>query len=129
MRICIVRPLPLALEGLDVSRLAFGHTYDINAPLCDLLIVSGYAIPAPEEAGRPLTERSSNAIKALADATVPNGADLTRKVTAAAKLDRQRREASGLRRKTRAQLARTRRVDRLTEGPARSSRRKKAKGR
>jgi hypothetical protein len=45
MHIRIVRPLPHQLEGVEVGHLLFGASYHIEAPLCDLLIVTGYAVP------------------------------------------------------------------------------------
>ena len=45
MRVRIIRPLPAQLEDLDVSRLRFGASYDLQSPLSDLLLASGYAVP------------------------------------------------------------------------------------
>ena len=45
MRLRIVRPLPPELEGIDVSALRFNGSYEIAAPLSDLLIIAGYAVP------------------------------------------------------------------------------------
>jgi hypothetical protein len=45
MRVRIVRPLPKELDGIPVGHLAFQGCYEIAAPLCDLLLVSGYAVP------------------------------------------------------------------------------------
>ena len=67
MRIRITKALPARLEGFDVSRFALDRAYDINAPLCDVMIVSGYGIPEDE----PSVDRAL-AIKALADAITPN---------------------------------------------------------
>jgi hypothetical protein len=44
LEICITKPLPLEYEGFDTSRFEVGRVYDVNAPLCDLLVTSGYAI-------------------------------------------------------------------------------------
>jgi hypothetical protein len=55
MRVRIVRPLPKELDGLPVGHLAFQGCYDIPAPLCDLLLVSGYAVP--EETLEPTSDR------------------------------------------------------------------------
>jgi hypothetical protein len=48
----------MSFEGFDTSRFEVGRVYDVNAPLCDLLVTSGYAVesaaipsvetPAPE---------------------------------------------------------------------------------
>ncbi len=46
MRLKITRPVPPTLEGFDTSRFASDHVYDVNAPLCDLLLANGYAEPA-----------------------------------------------------------------------------------
>jgi hypothetical protein len=48
MRLRIVRPLPVQIEGVDLSAFRFGAAYDIKAPLCDLLLTLGYGIPADE---------------------------------------------------------------------------------
>jgi len=45
MRLRIVRPLPAEIEGITLSRFLFGATYEIAAPLCDLLLAIGYAVP------------------------------------------------------------------------------------
>ena len=54
MRLQIVRPLPNTLEGLDVSHLHFGASTEVNAPLSDVLLASGYAIP--DEHSEPARE-------------------------------------------------------------------------
>jgi hypothetical protein len=46
MRVQIIRPLPVQLEGFDLRRFTFGHTFDIQSPLSDLLVADAYAIPA-----------------------------------------------------------------------------------
>ena len=46
MRVRIVRPLPASLEGVDLDPFKFGADYEIKAPLCDLLVALGYAVPA-----------------------------------------------------------------------------------
>jgi len=69
----IVRPLPINIEGFDVTRFALHGGYDVNPPLCDLLIVAGYAIPEDP----PAASRDA-AIKAVAGAVVAsNSAKLT----------------------------------------------------
>jgi hypothetical protein len=45
MLLRIVRPLPKELEGLPLGHLAFQGCYDLRAPLADLLLAAGYAIP------------------------------------------------------------------------------------
>jgi len=44
MRVRIVRPLPDQIEGLSVGGFAFGASYDIPAPLSDLLLMMRYAV-------------------------------------------------------------------------------------
>ena len=44
MYIRIVRPVPSELEGYDVSRFQMHVTYEVSAPLCDLLVMHGYAV-------------------------------------------------------------------------------------
>jgi hypothetical protein len=46
MYVRIVRPLPPEIEGFDLKRFDMYGGYEINAPLCDLLVVEGYAVPA-----------------------------------------------------------------------------------
>jgi len=58
LEVRIVKALPVSFEGFDTSRFEVGRVYDVNAPLCDLLVTSGYAVasaaissdktPAPE---------------------------------------------------------------------------------
>jgi hypothetical protein len=45
VRLLIIRPLPGELEGINVRHLAFQGVYEIAAPLCDVLLAMGYAIP------------------------------------------------------------------------------------
>jgi len=45
LRLRIVRDLPADVEGFNTTRFQLGGVYDVNAPLCDLLIASGYAVP------------------------------------------------------------------------------------
>ena len=45
MRLRIVRPLPRQLEGISLEHLAFQGCYELRAPLADLLLATGYAIP------------------------------------------------------------------------------------
>jgi len=44
LEIRITRRLPPEFEGFDTSRFEVGQVYDVNAPLCDLLVTSGYAV-------------------------------------------------------------------------------------
>ena len=44
MYLRIVRPMPAELEGHDVSRLQMHVAYEVAAPLCDLLVMRGFAI-------------------------------------------------------------------------------------
>jgi hypothetical protein len=37
--------MPPTLEDIDCSRFLFGAAYDINPPLYDVLLASGYAVP------------------------------------------------------------------------------------
>jgi hypothetical protein len=52
IRLRIVRPLPAALEGFDLSHLRFGASYDIHHPLCDVLLVAGYGVPVDDSPAR-----------------------------------------------------------------------------
>jgi len=61
----MVRPLPKQLEGFDLSRFELMAAYDVQTPLCDILIVAGYAVPIDP----PPSSRIA-AIKAVADAVV-----------------------------------------------------------
>jgi hypothetical protein len=45
MRLRIVRPLPPMIEGIDLSFLRFGASYDLRPPLYDFLLVTGYGVP------------------------------------------------------------------------------------
>ena len=45
MRLRIVRPLPRQLEGISLEHLAFQGSYELLAPLANLLLATGYAIP------------------------------------------------------------------------------------
>ena len=44
MYLRIVRPVPHELEGYDVSRFRMLVAYEVAAPLCDLLVMHGYAV-------------------------------------------------------------------------------------
>jgi hypothetical protein len=69
MRVRITKALPAQLEGFDVRRFTLDGAYDIQVPLCDVIILSGYGIPEDE----PPVDRAL-AIKALADAITPKKA-------------------------------------------------------
>jgi hypothetical protein len=69
MRVRITKALPAQLEGFDVSRFAIDGAYEINAPLCDVIIASGYGEPEDE----PPADRQ-RAIKAFAEAITPDSA-------------------------------------------------------
>jgi hypothetical protein len=71
MYLRIIRPLPPIVEGFDVQRFGLHGGYDVLAPLCDILIVAGYAVPADA----PPSSRDA-AIKAAADAVVAAPANL-----------------------------------------------------
>jgi hypothetical protein len=68
----IIRPLPPTLEGFEVTRFALLGTYEVNVPLCDILVISGYAVPTD-----PPTPSKEAALKAVADAVVAKPARLT----------------------------------------------------
>jgi len=58
LEIRIVKTPPPSFEGFDTSRFELGRVYDVNSPLCDLLVTSGYAVenvkpadPAPPSPG------------------------------------------------------------------------------
>jgi len=53
IRLRIVRPLPAAIEGFDVSHFRFGAAYDIQSPLSDVLIVAGYGVPVDHSPAQP----------------------------------------------------------------------------
>lgn len=63
MRLRIVRPLPPEVEGFDLSHFKFGASYDIESPLCHLLLKDGYGVPEdavttePAKPKKPLTRR------------------------------------------------------------------------
>jgi len=44
LEIRIVKTPPPSFEGFDTSRFEVGLVYDVNSPLCDLLVTSGYAV-------------------------------------------------------------------------------------
>jgi hypothetical protein len=66
MRVRIIKHVPRQLEGIDLARFELGGFYEAGGAVLDLLIISGYAIPAEEEIKPNRTE----AIKILADAQI-----------------------------------------------------------
>jgi hypothetical protein len=61
MLVRIIKPLPLRFEGFDVSRFETDRSYDIQSPLCDVIIADGFGVPDDE----PPRDRTG-ALKALA---------------------------------------------------------------
>ncbi len=49
LRLQIIKDVPAKVEDFDTARFEVGQTYDVNAPLCDVLVASGYAVPAPPD--------------------------------------------------------------------------------
>lgn len=66
MYLRITRALPFELEGFDTRRFQVDHTYDINAPLSELIILSGYGTMEDE----PPVDRTGSPARAVADAIV-----------------------------------------------------------
>ena len=73
MRLRIIRPLPDQLEGFALGHLAVGVAYDINVPLSDVLLATGYAIPEEDHS----LDRAA-VLKALGDALVTGDTPKTR---------------------------------------------------
>ena len=99
MYLRIVRPLPPSVEGFDVTRFELECDYDLSAPLSDLLIVGGYAVPVQ----RPPRSREA-AIKAIANAVVapdhkrtPSGTAPGRERRVSQRADRRKASRSGRR--------------------------------
>jgi hypothetical protein len=65
MRLRIIRPLPEVVEGFNLAHLKFGGSYEINPPLSDLLLITGYGLPEDEPPVDP-----GIALKAFATAIV-----------------------------------------------------------
>ena len=59
----IVRPLPAQLDGYDLSRFQMFVTYEVASPLCELLVMHGYAVldTRPGDT-HPLTNQSPTTI-------------------------------------------------------------------
>jgi len=66
MKVRIIKHLPRQLEGINLARFELGGVYEAGGAVLDLLIVSGYAVPA-EDAIKP---NRKEAIKSLADARI-----------------------------------------------------------
>jgi hypothetical protein len=49
MRVRIVKHVPRQLEGIDLARFELDGIYEAGGAALDLLIISGYAIPADDE--------------------------------------------------------------------------------
>jgi hypothetical protein len=77
MKVRIIKHLPRQLEGINLARFELGGVYEAGGAVLDLLIVSGYAVPA-EDAINP---KRKEAIKSLADsriaAATPHAEDVT----------------------------------------------------
>lgn len=52
MQVRIIKHLPRQLEGIDVARFELGGVYEAGGAVLDLLIISGYAIPADDVTSR-----------------------------------------------------------------------------
>jgi hypothetical protein len=48
MRVRIVKRLPRQLEGINLARFELGGVYEAGGAVLDLLIISGYAVPAED---------------------------------------------------------------------------------
>jgi hypothetical protein len=94
MYLRIIRPLPPTVEGFDVQRFGLHGGYDVLAPLCDILIVAGYAVPADA----PPASRDA-VIKAIADAIVDPPIKLTDKLEPSMAQDRGPRQKRPRRRR------------------------------
>jgi hypothetical protein len=66
MRVRIIKHLPRQLEGIDLARFELNGVYEAGGAVLDLLIISGYALPADDEA-KP---NRKEAIKVLAGARI-----------------------------------------------------------
>ena len=76
MRVRVIKHVPRQLEGIDLARFELGGFYETGGAVLDLLIISGYAIPAEDE----IKPNRKEAIKVLADAqiaaTTPHAEDV-----------------------------------------------------
>jgi hypothetical protein len=66
MRVRIIKHVPRQLEGIDLARFELGGFYEAGGAVLDLLIISGYAVPAEDE----IRPNRKEAIKILADAQI-----------------------------------------------------------
>ena len=66
MRVRIIKHLPRQLEGIDLARFELNGVYEAGGAVLDLLIISGYAIPADDE----IKPDRKEAIKVLAGARI-----------------------------------------------------------
>ena len=64
MRLRIVRPLPPHLEGFPLAHLRFGAAYEINQPLSDLLLVTGYGVPEDGPREDPMALKAVETVNA-----------------------------------------------------------------
>src|SRR5580765_6317219 len=83
MQVRIIKHLPRQLEGIDLARFELGGVYEAGGAVLDLLIVSGYAVPA-EDAIKP---NRKEAIKSLADARIADATPHAEDVTSPAEPD------------------------------------------
>jgi hypothetical protein len=66
MRVRIIKHLPQQLEGINLARFELDGVYEAGGAVLDLLIISGYAIPADDE----IKPSRKEAIKVLANAQI-----------------------------------------------------------
>jgi hypothetical protein len=66
MRVRIIKHLPQQLEGINLARFELDGVYEAGGAVLDLLIISGYAIPADDE----IKPSRQEAIKVLANAQI-----------------------------------------------------------
>jgi len=83
MKVRIIKHLPRQLEGINLARFELGGVYEAGGAVLDLLIVSGYAVPA-EDAIKP---NRKEAIKSLADAWIADATPHAEDVTSPAEPD------------------------------------------
>jgi len=83
MKVRIIKHLPRQLEGINLARFELGGVYEAGGAVLDLLIVSGYAVPA-EDAIKP---NRKEAIKSLADARIAAATPHAEDVTSPAEAD------------------------------------------
>ena len=66
MRVRIIKHLPRQLVGINLTRFELDGVYEAGGAVLDLLIISGYAVPAEDE----IKPNRKEAIKVLADAQI-----------------------------------------------------------